>query len=120
MIHTVRKTFHFDAAHKIDHHPGKCQHLHGHTYLVTIEATGRVQSQGDEMGMVMDFGNIKQLYNELIHTPCDHRYLNDVFDFPTTAENLAQHFLGLLRIEDRRISAIEISEGLGNIARVTA
>jgi 6-pyruvoyltetrahydropterin/6-carboxytetrahydropterin synthase len=114
---TVSKTFQFHAAHRIDHHPGECRNLHGHTYTVTIYATGRIQSQGPEQGMVIDFGYIKALYQEHIHGVCDHAFLNDLFEFSTTAENLAAHFLALLRAEDRRIEAVDVSEGPGNIAR---
>lgn len=114
----VRKTFQFHAAHRIDHHPGHCRNLHGHTYTVNIEATGPIQSSGDEEGMVMDFGTMKALYQRIIHDVCDHAFLNDVFpDWPTTAENLATHFLDLLASADTRIVAVEVSEGPGNIAR---
>ncbi len=117
MRHTVSKEFQFHAAHKIDHHPGECRNLHGHTYTVVIEATGPIQLEGDEAGMVMDFGDIKRLYNEIIHDVCDHAYLNDVFAFPTTAENLAAVFVERLHSIDNRISAVAVSEGPGNIAR---
>ena len=117
IISKVRKTFQFHAAHKIDHHPGECRNLHGHTYTVTIEATGEIKNDGDEGGMVIDFGQIKKLYNELIHDRCDHAYLNDLFPFPTTAENLSFEFLELLHHYEKRISAVEVSEGPGNLAR---
>lgn len=121
IIHTVRKTFQFHAAHKIEHHQGECRNLHGHTYTVTIEARGPVQEDGHERGMVIDFGVLKHLYHRHIHNPCDHAYLNDVFDWPTTAENLARHFLLTLSDDelngDPRITAVEVSEGPGAIAR---
>ena len=116
MILTVSKTFQFHAAHKIPHHLGHCRNLHGHTYTVTIHATGPIIESGSSEGMVMDFGDIKALYNEVIHRRCDHRFLNDQFDFPTTAENLATIFLLELHAEDARISRVDVSEGPGNIA----
>jgi 6-pyruvoyltetrahydropterin/6-carboxytetrahydropterin synthase len=117
MIVAVRKTFQFHAAHRIPHHPGECRELHGHTYTVTIEARGPVQTSGPEEGMVIDFGVLKKLYREHIHSACDHAYLNDQFKFPTTAENLAQHFATMLAGIDERIIAVEVSEGPGNVAR---
>ena len=117
MYITVSKQFQFHAAHKIEHHPGECRNLHGHTYTVVIEATGPIQLDGDEQGMVIDFGRLKKLYNEVIHDVCDHAYLNDKFSFPTTAENLAAAFLAGLHRLDVRINAVAVSEGPGNIAR---
>jgi 6-pyruvoyltetrahydropterin/6-carboxytetrahydropterin synthase len=117
MIVAVRKTFQFHAAHQIPHHPGECRNLHGHTYTVVLEARGPIQTNGDEEGMVIDFGDLKRIYSERIHSICDHAYLNDVFPFPTTAENLAQHFAVLLHGLDDRLVAVEVSEGPGNVAR---
>lgn len=114
---SVRKTFQFHAAHQIPHHPGECKNLHGHTYTVVLEARGEIQTEGPEEGMVMDFGNLKALYQREIHDRCDHAYLNEVFPFATTAENLAKHFAELLSGLDRRIHAVEVSEGPGNVAR---
>lgn len=117
MLISVRKTFSFHAAHQIDHHPGECKNLHGHTYTVVLEARGPIKTSGPEEGMVIDFGILKQLYNEHIHDRCDHQFLNDRFDFPTTAENLAKHFANQLAGIDPRIFAVEVSEGPGNVAR---
>lgn len=117
MVVSVRKYFKFHAAHQIPHHPGECKNLHGHTYTVVLEARGKVQTEGDEAGMVIDFGDMKRLYNEHVHSVCDHAFLNDVFDFPTTAENLAQHFAYVFSHIEPRIFAVEFHEGPGNIAR---
>lgn len=118
----VRKTFSFHAAHKIDHHQGECRNLHGHTYTVIIEARGPIQPDDGrpEGGMVIDFGRMKQLYNELIHSVCDHAYLNDTpfgKGQATTAENLASAFLAVLHTREPLIYAVEVSEGPGNTAR---
>lgn len=117
--HTVRKTFSFHAAHCIPYHSGHCSRPHGHTYTVTVEVEGDTQPADgrSDGGMVIDFGDVKQHYRETIHDVCDHRDLNDVFDFPTTAENLSSHFLMLLRERDDRYIAVEVSEGPKNTAR---
>ena len=33
----IGKTFTFEAAHWLPHHPGKCWKLHGHTWTVEVE-----------------------------------------------------------------------------------
>ncbi len=81
----------FDASHILpdtEHlYTKACARQHGHTYVakVIIEA-----DQNEKGGMVVDFGLIKNIIDEL-----DHRHINDVFekrDFnhEPTAENIAR------------------------------
>jgi len=90
---SIRRRFTFDAAHALPFHPGKCRRLHGHTYRLEVEVHGEL----DANGLLIDFGELKSIVRELVVDPCDHRNLNDVFPFPTTAENLARHFFETLR-----------------------
>src|SRR5699024_10344093 len=64
---------------------GKCKNLHGHTYKVIFGISGFV----DEIGIVIDFGDIKQIWKEHIEIHLDHRYLNETLPpMNTTAENM--------------------------------
>jgi 6-pyruvoyltetrahydropterin/6-carboxytetrahydropterin synthase len=81
----VSKEFTFDAAHHLHCYEGKCKNLHGHTYKVIFGISGYV----DEIGMVMDFSDIKKVWKERINIHLDHRYLNDTLPpMNTTAENI--------------------------------
>ncbi|TGB03986.1 6-carboxytetrahydropterin synthase QueD [Halobacillus salinus] len=81
----VSKEFTFDAAHHLHCYEGKCKNLHGHTYKVIFGISGFV----DEIGIVMDFGDIKEIWKEQIEVHLDHRYLNDTLpNMNTTAENM--------------------------------
>ncbi|MFC7373328.1 6-carboxytetrahydropterin synthase QueD [Fictibacillus iocasae] len=81
----VTKEFTFDAAHHLHHYEGKCKNLHGHTYKLVITISGYV----DEVGIAVDFGDIKRIYKEVIDSKLDHRYLNEVLpNMNTTAENM--------------------------------
>jgi 6-pyruvoyltetrahydropterin/6-carboxytetrahydropterin synthase len=81
----VTKEFTFDAAHHLHHYEGKCKNLHGHTYKLIITISGYV----DEVGIAVDFGDIKRIYKEVIDSKLDHRYLNEVLpNMNTTAENM--------------------------------
>lgn len=71
-----------DASHVIPGHPGKCGRLHGHTYRFEIWLHGPVDPAGE--GMLVDFYDIKAAIDAW-----DHRHLNDLVDFPPTAELLA-------------------------------
>ena len=81
----VTKSFTFDAAHRLECYEGKCKHLHGHTYRLEITISGFV----GEIGISVDFGDIKAMFQSAIKSRLDHRYLNDVLPkMNTTAENM--------------------------------
>ncbi|WP_085524805.1 6-carboxytetrahydropterin synthase QueD [Tuberibacillus sp. Marseille-P3662] len=81
----VTKTFTFDAAHHLHAYEGKCKNMHGHTYEVVLTMSGYT----NDIGMVIDFGELKQLYQAAIANRLDHRYLNEALPpMNTTAENI--------------------------------
>ena len=53
-------------------------------------------------GMVADFFVINEIVEKLILVKVDHQYLNEVFEFRPTAENLALNFLETLKEHGRR------------------
>ncbi|MGZ4134006.1 MAG: 6-carboxytetrahydropterin synthase QueD [Tumebacillaceae bacterium] len=89
---TVTKIFTFDSAHRLDDYVGKCANLHGHTYKLEVSIKGRT----DHRGIVVDFGDIKNIVNEQIIAKYDHRFLNDLMEFNTTAENMVVHFFEII------------------------
>lgn len=96
----IFKEFRFEAAHKLPHHTGKCQRLHGHSWKgrVYIEAP-RLYETGSMTGMVYDFSEISQLFiKPLLENYLDHHYLNDTLHLESpTCEEIArwtfQYFL---------------------------
>ena len=81
----ITKEFTFDAAHHLHCYDGKCKNLHGHTYKLVIMISGYV----NDVGISVDFGDVKRIYNEVIKAKLDHRYLNEVLpNMNTTAENM--------------------------------
>ncbi|SIS66069.1 6-carboxytetrahydropterin synthase QueD [Alicyclobacillus vulcanalis] len=81
----VTKEFTFDAAHHLHAYDGKCANLHGHTYRVVMTVSGRV----NDIGIVVDFGDLKRLFEDVIKKRLDHQYLNEVLPpMNTTAENM--------------------------------
>lgn len=81
----VSKEFTFDAAHHLHCYEGKCKNLHGHTYRVIFGISGYT----DERGLMIDFGEIKNIWKEKIEIHLDHRYLNETLPLMnTTAENM--------------------------------
>lgn len=82
---TITKRFTFEASHYLPNYKGKCANLHGHTWTLWVSVDGEVNKQ---TGMVMDFGDLKQIVEELIIKKLDHAHLNLILPNPT-AENIA-------------------------------
>jgi 6-pyruvoyltetrahydropterin/6-carboxytetrahydropterin synthase len=83
-------TTEFASAHSLRDYPGDCRRLHGHNWKVEVEV---VASELDELGMVVDFKEIKAAAGKA-SGELDHRYINEVPPFDRlnpTAENLAAH-----------------------------
>lgn len=81
----VSKEFTFDSAHHLHAYEGKCKNLHGHTYKVIFGLSGFV----DERGLMIDFGDIKEIWKSEIEIYLDHKYLNETLPpMNTTAENM--------------------------------
>ena len=94
----IKKSFHFEAGHTLDHHDGKCRNPHGHSYKleVTLRSDILIES-GPKKNMVTDFGDISAAVKPMIEEKFDHSWLNDTLktDSPT-AEFMAQwiyHYL---------------------------
>ena len=70
-----------DAGHRIASHGSKCRHLHGHRY--EIEAwcrASRLHAEGEQQGMVLDFGFLKDEMLAVIDADCDHGFIAHVED----------------------------------------
>ncbi|RUQ31144.1 6-carboxytetrahydropterin synthase QueD [Peribacillus cavernae] len=81
----VSKEFTFDAAHHLHFYDGKCKNLHGHTYRVIFGISGFV----DDLGLMIDFGDLKEIWKNEIEIFLDHKYLNETLPaMNTTAENM--------------------------------
>lgn len=108
MIYCKRK-IEFDAGHRVMGHQHKCKLLHGHRY--TIIATFTAEKL-DDLGMVVDFGDIKKILGKWIDDNWDHNTILHVEDkelgdnianitkqniyylpYNPTAENMAKYIL---------------------------
>ncbi len=71
------------SSHKLDlDYESKCTQLHGHNWIIDVYCKSEKLNKS---GMVIDFSEIKnRIFKKL-----DHKYLNEILEFNTTAENLA-------------------------------
>lgn len=71
-MNLITRELGIDMAHRVPNHGSKCRNLHGHRYTVHATLEGGLVSAGEQEGMVMDFGFLKELMMEHIDAPCDH------------------------------------------------
>lgn len=91
---TATKIFKFEAAHFLPNHPGKCKNLHGHSYTLEVEVSYGKGNSLNTNGMVIDFGDLKELIVDYIEANLDHKFLNETFPGIPTAENMV---LGIVK-----------------------
>lgn len=66
-MYTLTVTETFDAAHRLYGYEGKCANLHGHTWKVQIVIEECANNPLDKLGMLVDFGEIKNVVKGLDH-----------------------------------------------------
>lgn len=76
-IATCTRILEFDAGHRVVNHESKCKNFHGHRYKIesTFQAT-----KLDELGRVIDFGVIKQIFGKWIDDNLDHTMILSELD----------------------------------------
>lgn len=83
-MYYVRKKLEVSAAHKLNlNYDSPCCNAHGHNWMITVYCKSENLNKN---GMVIDFKEIRKRIHDLM----DHKYLNDVFEFNPTAENIAK------------------------------
>jgi len=117
----ITKQIRIEMGHRVPNHKSKCKNLHGHSYLIEVGVNDKVimtKGVSDE-GMVIDFGDLKEVLMEQIDFRFDHgfvmytgdtlakyfkNYKDGLFmkivfvDFVPTVENLAKYWYELLEL----------------------
>lgn len=105
-MYYVSKKIEVAGAHQLKlNYESKCSNLHGHNWWITVYCKSK---ELDENGMVIDFKHIKNLVSDKL----DHQYLNNLFDFNPTAENIAKWICDNVP----KCYKVEVQESDGNIA----
>ena len=130
-IHSVTKVINFCYGHRLLNYNGKCQHLHGHNGIVEIE----IESDSlDELGMVVDFGEIRKAVKGWIDSNLDHKMIlcrqDPVIEFLAqmgeplyimdenpTAENIAKHIYKQVQSQGFKVREIRLWETPSSYAR---
>lgn len=70
----ITKEFTFETGHALYGYDGKCRNVHGHSYKLSVTVIGEpiADTSHVKLGMVIDFGDLKQVVKEEIVDPFDH------------------------------------------------
>ncbi|MFO8056345.1 MAG: 6-carboxytetrahydropterin synthase QueD [bacterium] len=83
----------FSAAHQLRGYKGKCESLHGHTYLIEVFVRSE---ELDRTGLAVDFKELKKVIDGEL-SRYDHAFLNELPPFDKdnpSAENMARVIYG--------------------------
>lgn len=70
----VSKIFNFETAHALWGYDGKCANIHGHSYILTVSISGDLieDPEHPKYGMIIDFGELKDIVRPEIVDIYDH------------------------------------------------
>ena len=71
-LHKVTKTIEFCYGHRLLNYSGMCRHLHGHNGVIEVDVEA---PSLDELNMVLDFGDVRDVVKGWVDANLDHRML---------------------------------------------
>ncbi len=123
----LTKEFRFEMAHALWNYDGLCKNIHGHSYILFVTIIGEpiADESNPKYGMVMDFGELKQIVKEEVVDQLDHTVMisdkapvdklrdipqmtdrYQIVSFQPTCENLLSDFVN--RIVPRLPQGVEL------------
>lgn len=111
-MYKLTKKFRFEASHQLLNHDGKCRRLHGHSWI------GRVILEGPDLiltgakdGMLIDYGDVKEVLRPFVEEYLDHHHLNLSTPLGNpTSEELSKWIYGMLKPHLPLLVAVRIDE----------
>jgi 6-pyruvoyltetrahydropterin/6-carboxytetrahydropterin synthase len=104
ITHLISREISIDAGHRVTEHGSKCRNLHGHRYTIEAWCSGPLFSGGEQGGMVLDFGFIKDEMMTHIDAAFDHSFIFWVDD------SLCREMFGLNDSELGRVVDIAVRQ----------
>jgi len=111
----------FSASHALRNYGGDCSRIHGHNWTLRVYYEfGRV----DELGLTIDYGDLREAVSEVVLSRFDHRHINDIPPFDEinpTSENIAAEIYRLckeeVKVEGGRLIEVELWETQRDMVR---
>ncbi|MBI5201045.1 MAG: 6-carboxytetrahydropterin synthase [Elusimicrobia bacterium] len=134
MSYSVTRLIGFCYGHRLLNYDGKCRFFHGHNGLIEVKVESR---KLDRLGMVVDFGEIKEKVQRWVDAELDHRMILNEKDplIPEfkrrgepfvalkgnpTAENIARHIFEYARRQKLPVKSVRLWETPNSIAEYGA
>lgn len=73
----IKRKIEIDMGHRVPNHKSKCRNFHGHRYVIVAGVDDKIittQGSSDE-GMVIDFGDLKEILMHYIDSKFDHGFV---------------------------------------------
>lgn len=108
----------FSAAHNLKNYRGKCEHLHGHNWMIEAIFAYKVL---DRDGMAVDFRIAKKALRDVAER-LDHTYLNDLKflkKINPTSENIAKFIYTNVKKKINNLKSILVWENENSCAVYT-
>jgi 6-pyruvoyltetrahydropterin/6-carboxytetrahydropterin synthase len=101
---TITKIFNYEMAHALHRYDGACANIHGHSYRLEVTVTGPIipDSKSPKCGMIIDFGDLKQIVQTTVLNQFDHALvLNSAVKNVETldATSLQNHFGNIIFVD---------------------
>jgi 6-pyruvoyltetrahydropterin/6-carboxytetrahydropterin synthase len=108
----LEKEFRFEASHQLPHHDGKCQRLHGHSWVGRLVCEGSaLHGSGPKQGMLTDFSDMKKAIHSLVEEYLDHWHLNDSLKMESpTSEEVARWIYNQVKPRLPELTAVILEE----------
>ena len=114
-MYEIKVKSNFSSAHNLRNYRGKCEHLHGHNWVV--EAIFQYKKL-DKDGLAIDFRDAKRVLKNILEE-LDHSYLNELKDFKATnptSENIAKIIYDKIKRSITEIKSISVWENESSCA----
>ncbi len=114
-MYEIRVRANFSAAHNLKDYHGKCEHLHGHNWLVEAVFAYRTL---DKSGLAIDFRIAKAALKNITES-LDHSYLNKLKFLGgknPTSENIAKFVFDRLKKKIKTLKSVSVWENEGSSA----
>ena len=114
----ITKEFKFEMAHALLGYDGQCKNIHGHSYELNVTIIGKPLDDfnNPKLGMVMDFGDLKQIVRSTVVDIFDHSLVLNSKMPQALIDSLSANFEKIILLDYQPTSELMIADFAHRIA----